>query len=147
MGALKSIREELADCVVRFEGVGVGDWVWCCHHDILIEQLTEPPGSRINWILQEKNFKERARRLFEFRPVHACPSDEVVTEYFKLKKEMQEIIDKGFDSFDMFTQVWGKLKILERKWSDDTRYLIPIHAQEVPGTTWNGEEIIFGEEE
>ena len=66
---LKSIEEELEDCRKRFEGVGVGALVWCCHHSIELEMLTELPEARIAYIMREKSVDERARRLYEFAPV------------------------------------------------------------------------------
>ena len=66
---LKSIEEELEDCRKRFEGVGVGALVWCCHHSIELEMLTELPEARIAYIMREKSVDERARRLHEFAPL------------------------------------------------------------------------------
>jgi len=66
---LGTIEEELAACRKRFEGVEVGAFVWCCHHEIELEVLTEPPEKRIDYIMHENSSIERARRLYEFRPV------------------------------------------------------------------------------
>ena len=65
---LLTIEVEAAECRKAFEGVEVGAVVKNCHHDRLLEVLTEPAEARITYILTSKVEGERARRLREFRP-------------------------------------------------------------------------------
>ena len=66
---LKSIAEEEADCRAAFVGIAVGAFVLHCHHNSLLEVLTEPEENRINYILCDKPEAEQALRLRLFRPV------------------------------------------------------------------------------
>lgn len=66
---LGTIEEERAACEKAFKGVPVGALAWHCHHDQLIERLSEPAENRIAFILKNKPEGERALRLHLFRPV------------------------------------------------------------------------------
>jgi len=88
---LKSIEEELEDCRKRFEGVGVGALVWCCHHSIELEMLTELPEARIAYIMSEKSVDERARRLYEFAPVRGELPAQVIKASAELNKASAEL--------------------------------------------------------
>jgi len=66
---LKSIEEEAADCRDALANTQVGDLVWLCHHEVLMERLYEPAENRINYILSSKSTGEQALRLRCFRPV------------------------------------------------------------------------------
>ena len=69
MTKLKSIELELAACRAAFKKCPDAKFVWCCHHEILVEPLTESPESRIEYILETKSETERALRFRNFRPV------------------------------------------------------------------------------
>ena len=49
--SIGTIEQELALCRSAFKGVKVGAVVKNCHHDLLLEILTEPPGTRIAYIM------------------------------------------------------------------------------------------------
>jgi len=68
---LLSIPEEAALCRAAFAGVPVGAMVRHCHHERVIEPLTQPPEKRIAYILSDKPIEEQALRLHLFRPVRA----------------------------------------------------------------------------
>ena len=69
MKPIKSIEEELADCRKAFAEHPDAKLVWCCHHTVLVEKLTEPFENRISYILLVKPEEERAARFRNFRPV------------------------------------------------------------------------------
>jgi len=120
---LGTIEEELAACRKRFEGVEVGAFVWCCHHEIELEVLTEPPEKRIDYIMHENSSIERARRLYEFRPVLG-----------KLPAEL----GKARVEWNNASAEWDKAY---------AKYHVEIHAlhvAEVPDTAWNGTSILGG---
>ena len=118
---LGTIEEELVACRKRFEGVEVGAFVWCCHHGIELEVLTEPPEARIGYIMHGKSSIEQARRLYEFRPVlgklptkcdKAC--DEYHKAYAEWGKARAEWVkasakwDKDRDEWDKAYAKWDK---------------------------------------
>ena len=120
---LGTIEEELAACRKRFEGVEVGAFVWCCHHEIELEVLTEPPEKRIDYIMHENSSIERARRLYEFRPVLG----KLPAELGKARVEWDKACDEWNKAYD--------------------EYHVEIHAlhvAEVPDTAWNGTSILGG---
>ena len=67
---LLSIPEEAALCRAAFVGVRVGAMVRHCHHERVIEPLTQPPETRIAYILSFKPIEEQALRLHLFRPTY-----------------------------------------------------------------------------
>ena len=75
MKPIKSIEKELADCRQAFAEHPNAKLVWCCHHEVLVEKLTEPVENRISYILSNKPQEEQAVRFRNFRPV----KDEVTT--------------------------------------------------------------------
>ena len=46
-----------------------GDFVWCCHHELIVETLTEPPESRSAYIDRYKPEREQSVRHAAFRRV------------------------------------------------------------------------------
>lgn len=47
----------------------VGEWAWLCHHGLLLEQLNEPSGNRVDYVKKYKSKHEQPVRLEWFRPV------------------------------------------------------------------------------
>ena len=66
---LKSIKLEAAACRKAFKGVPVGSFVLHCHHELLMEKLTQSAEDRIAYILSDKPEHEQALRLRLFRPL------------------------------------------------------------------------------
>ena len=141
---LGTIEEELAACRKRFEGVEVGAFVWCCHHEIELEVLTEPPEKRIDYIMHENSSIERARRLYEFRPVLG----KLPAELGKARVEWNNASaewDKAYDEWNKARAEWDKARAELAKAYDE--YHVEIHAlhvAEVPDTAWNGTSILGG---
>jgi len=107
---LGTIEEELAACRKRFEGVEVGAFVWCCHHEIELEVLTEPPEKRIDYIMHENSSIERARRLYEFRPVLGKLPAELGKARVEWGKAYAEW-DKAYDEWDNAYAELGKARV------------------------------------
>ena len=59
---------EIAAIDARY-AAGETVWMWCVHHEVLCEPLTEPLSNRIAYINTMKAAAERPRRLEELRPV------------------------------------------------------------------------------
>jgi len=68
MKNLKSIEEEKQDCIDAWEAFPA-TWAWMCHHEILVEPLTEYFMYRVNYITRHKPLNEQAVRFRNFRPV------------------------------------------------------------------------------
>jgi hypothetical protein len=162
---LGTIEEELAACRKRFEGVKVGAFVWCCHHEIELEMLTEPPEARIGYILKEKSSIEQARRLYEFRPVLGKLPTKLAKTYAKLAKTRAELdnacsewykvrdeLDNARGEWNNASAKWAKAYAERNEAYDEwdkayAEYHVEIHAlhvAEVPDTAWNGTSILGG---
>ena len=63
-----SIEEELKRCIAAFKKYPRSRYVWCCHHERLIE-INDGYRKRIGYILREKPEREHARRFYNYRPV------------------------------------------------------------------------------
>jgi hypothetical protein len=74
---LKSIEEEVQDCIAAFEAAGtkVGDLVNFCHHQHPVEILTEDFQNRIDFIVNNKQIGEIALRLRLFRPIKTIDNE------------------------------------------------------------------------
>ena len=141
---LGTIEEELVACRKRFEGVEVGAFVWCCHHGIELEVLTEPPEARIGYIMHGKSSIEQARRLYEFRPVLGKLPAKWDKAYAKWGKARAKW-DKASAKWDKARDEWVKDR---DEWDKaSAKYHVEIHAlhvAEVPDTAWNGTSILGG---
>ena len=65
---LGSIEVEAAKCRKAWKAAPKAILAWHCHHEILIEPLTDPAENRIRFILSSKGEHEQALRLHLFRP-------------------------------------------------------------------------------
>jgi tryptophan 2,3-dioxygenase len=65
---LGSIAIETQKCRAAFKAAPKAILAWHCHHEILVEPLTEPAENRIRFILSGKSEHEQALRLHLFRP-------------------------------------------------------------------------------
>jgi hypothetical protein len=84
------IEIELQKCKLAFE-TNPSDYAWCCHHEVLVEKLTEPYINRIEYILSDKLENEQVIRFRNFRPV--VNGLEVVKEY----TEKRDILYKDYN--------------------------------------------------
>jgi cation transport regulator ChaB len=141
---IKSIEEELADCRAAFAQHPNAKLVWMCHHEVLIEPLTNPFEHRINYILINKPENERAVRLRNFRPVKneaavksardvywaaVKPAQEV---YWAATKSARDANDAAVKSAEEV--YWAAIKAPQQP-------LVEVLDQEYPNNTWNGDSI------
>ena len=142
MSELKSIEEEALDCRAAFEGVKVGAVVKNCHHDRLLELLSEPAEERIVYILRNKPEEEQARRLREFRP---WPYP-LIAEWSKACAEWRKACaewDKAAAEWDKADAEWDKACAEWSKADAEPAIIAQLHSS-FPDTTWNGKSI-FGD--
>jgi len=134
---LGTIEEEAARCRKAFEGVEVGALVWHCHHDRLIEVLSEPAENRIEYILTYKPEDERALRLRLFRPVrHKFRSwVKIHAAWLKAHAKLRRADAALWEEY----AEWEKAVA---EWEEADREEIAIaHAEECPDCPWDGKTI------
>jgi vacuolar-type H+-ATPase subunit H len=153
MKELKSVQEELRDCVNRFEGVSVGSLVWCCHHEELLEILCEPAQERIEYIMRYKPPSELARRLFEFRPVLSELPESVEKAWEKAWEAREKAREKAREAREKAREAGEKEREAREAWEkareagekereareadkECSALLLEIHLREVPDTSW-----------
>jgi len=171
---LGTIEEEAAACRAAFAAVQVGDWALFCHHNIIVEQLREPPENRISYILSEKPKNEQAARLHWFRPLPQTTADDyranlkVLEDDYRKKLEPIEdgyraelkrlynyyraklkVIDDDYraDLKTIEVGYWAKLKVID----DDYRAKCKVFdddliARYLPGCPWDGTTLFPKEE-
>ena len=130
-----TIAQEAAACRKRFADVKVGSWVRCCHHEVLIEELGEPPENRIAYILAKKSTMEQARRLREFAPI----PPEMGADYDVKRATLRA--DYGARCATIRADYDAKRATIRADYEAKCVQLqAPIIAL-VPDTTWTGESI------
>ena len=102
--------EEIAAIDARFHA-GETVWMWCLHHEVLFESLTEPLSARIAYIKAHKETDEIPIRLSEIQPV------------------------KNMNLFAPACKAYEEAIATARKALED------LHRDEYPGTCWNGKSI------
>ena len=130
---LKSIAEEEAHCRAAFVGIEVGAFVLHCHHNSLLEVLTEPAENRINYILCDKPEAEQALRLRLFRPV---PPEHLSAEWDKACAEWH----KARAEWDKADAEWDKARAELAKARAECEKS-GHHAVICPGCPWDGSTI------
>ena len=132
MKQLGTIKEEEAECRAAFTEYNKAAWVWCCHHGILCENLTEPAENRIDYILSSKNKSEQALRLRNFRP---CKNNEAVASAIKAYNEAVEPDIKAYNE-----AVEPAIKAYDEAVASVRKALEQLHNSEWPNS-WNGKSI------
>lgn len=135
---LKTIEEEAADCRAAFEGSQIGDLVNFCHHQVIIENLSEPAEDRIAYILKDKSHWERALRLRLFRPIQR-PQDipwplanalkALTKALLNYRKEVQEY-GADYDVLDGLRRAYG---VVQEKALKDYPF------EKIFGVEWKGD--------
>ena len=154
-----TIKKEAAACRERFEGIEVGSWVRCCHHEELVEKLFESPKHRIKYILRQKHRSERARRLHEFWPIPKEMADEyfakrklISDEYLAKSKSIDDEFDAKLESINdeydaelkpIYDEYRAKLKLINPEYRAKFKLIEDQIIALVPDTTWNGRSIFY----
>ena len=127
MKKIKTIKIELAACRAAFAAAPDARLAWCCHHEVLVEPLTESPEARIEYILNHKPTRERAVRLRNFRPVRiALP---------KAYIQAGEAYYQAWEAYGQAEQAYCQAR------EADLPELTRLHAKDWPDHTWNGRSI------
>ncbi len=163
---LGTIKQEEAKCRKAFSGVKTGALVQLCHHDTLVEFLTEPPENRIDYILNEKPNKERALRLRLFRPWKwELPADwkktdadcqKAYEDWQKAYADCQKTYadrKKAYEDWQKAYADWKKTDAdcqktdadWQKAYADLKSYFETEHRKHYPDSPWNGKSI-FKEE-
>ena len=160
---LGSIEEEAAACRAAFAGVTVGAWVLFCHHNIIVEQLSEPPENRISYILRKKPENERAARLHWFRPLSQTIADDYRAKREPIYDDYRAKCDQLDDDYRAKNKpIYDDYRAKREQLDDDYRAKRdPIDddyrakreqldddlmGRHLPGCPWNG-KTLFPEEE
>jgi hypothetical protein len=139
----------------------IGSWWWCVHHEIHMEQLTEPIENRADYIIANKPAHEIELRLKEMRPVlhpERLPKnlikakdayDKAEDAYNKAKdayNKAKDAYDKAGDAYNKAKDAYDKAGDAYYKAKDAYKpQLAALHLEEYPDTKWNGKSIFGGE--
>ena len=130
-------------------------YAWHVHHDVLVEELTEPIEVRQEYIRQNKPKNEIETRLRLLKPVRSDFSEydairsKAWSEYdaieSKARSECDAIRSKAWSEYDaIVSKARSEYDAIESKaWSE---YVLPLHAKECPNCPWNGMTIFPGKE-
>lgn len=145
MTASATIEEAAARCRARMAGAKVGDWVWCCHHDRMLETLTEPPENRIDCILYVKPEHERIVRLDAFRLV-VGPLPEWPVKAWRAYNETWQAYRHARQAYDEAWRAYAGVVLAydaaERAARPEVEALFAVECADVP---WGPRGLIFPE--
>jgi len=118
---LGTIAQEKLDCIKAWKRHNSIQVAWCCHHEVLIDLLTEPFMSRINYISSDKPSHEQATRFRSFRPVRIGPAKLIKASnaYAKARNayiKASNAYAKARNAYSIKTTV----KFLNKDWPDNT---------------------------
>ena len=148
MKKIKTLEIELAACRAAFAAAPDAKLAWCCHHEVLVEPLTESPEARIEYILQNKQIEQQAVRLRNFRPVRiALP--EAYDQAWKAEGQALEAYCRAAKAYDQAWEAYYRAaeargqaaKAFKQAQEADLPELTRLHAKDWPDHTWNGRSI------
>ena len=138
---LKSPEKEKAKCIRAFRAYPDAKLAWCCHHQLLVEPLTEPWLNRVKYISEEKSKAEQASRFRSFRPVRVTLPDQVnkaETEYNKAWTKYNKARDEYVKAWNEYVKAWVNLDEVSAIFKSE---LEALHNQDWPDHTWNGNKV------
>jgi hypothetical protein len=166
MNIQKQIKAAERRCRAAFAKQPEATFSWCCHHERLFEQLTEPAENRIRFILGNKTESEQVTRLNNFRPVRffdkfkpardaydtACkPARDAYDTackpasdaYYAACKPARDAYDtackSASDAYDAACK--SARDAYDAACKSASRRLMKLYNQDVPLGTWNGKSI------
>ena len=155
---LLSIPEEAALCRAAFAGVPVGAMAWHCHHERVIELLTETAEKRIAYILSGKPIEEQALRLHLFRPTRDAAVDAAWAAYNAAldaawatyaaadkaaRATYNAALKAAWTAYDAADKAaWATCyAALKAAWTTYNAAVKAAHQAECPDCPWNGRTI------
>ena len=141
----KQIDGALKRCRAAFAKYPNAKWAWCCHHEVIAEQLSEPAETRIRYILENKPRSELVARFNNFRPVR----DE--NKFKPARAEYERVESPAWAEYERVTSPARAEyeRVTSQAWAEYERVksqafkisLRNIYKQDVPIGTWNGKSI------
>lgn len=119
---------------------------WCCHHEILLEKLTEPASVRLAYIRGYKPQHEIITRINNFRPA----SSKVVALYDEYESNQLDLVKEyQLNLRNIFHNHTSNAAVLIHKYLSDRNdlgneyrsKLEVLYHIEVPLGTWTGNSI------
>ena len=145
---LKSIEKEAADCRARCASMKVGDLILHCHHETLLERLTEPAEDCINYILQSKTDNVALRLRLMGPPI---VEDIVLSdaEWKRADAERERTDAELKRTYAEWKRIYAKCERADAEWkrtyAECERTYEPHYARLYPDSPWNGKTIFAGE--
>ena len=109
-------------------------WVWHCHHDVLLEPLTEPLKNRIKFIKENKPKDEIKLRLKLLKPVRGKLPEEFIEacqKYVEARQKYDEVEQKYNEEYDEARQKYDEM------WQEYGLQIEALHKKECPDCSWN----------
>ena len=152
--------EQIAAIDARFES-GETVWMWCIHHSVLCEPLSEPLSNRIKFINEHKEASERPIRLLALQPTMGPPPEVLVRAHADCNKAHADFdkarADYGKARCDKGRADYGKawadyrnsLADYGKAWADCAPELLAQLRREYMDHPWDDEQgqINFGDTE
>ena len=132
----RTVEQAKADCIAAWAAHPEATHGWCVHHEVEMEELTEPIENRIRYIVENKAEEEIVTRLDNLRPVLSKVPiltqkayDEATAPAWKAYREAIAPAEKAY----------GKAIAPARKAYGEA--IAAAHKQDVPDHTWDGKTI------
>ena len=139
-------------------------WIWHCHHDILLEPLTEPLKNRIEYIKNNKSKNEIELRLKLLKPVKGKLPDEIIKvgkAYYKAQETSDkvgeayyktweayiktgEVSDKAWEAYykpwEAYYKMWEAYvkvwEVYDKTLKKYSKEINELHEKECPNCPW-----------
>ena len=154
----RTVEQAKADCIAAWAAHPEATHGWCVHHEVEMEELTEPIENRIRYIVENKAEEEIVTRLDNLRPVLSKVPiltqkayDEATAPAWKAYREATAPAWKAYDeatapawkayreAIAPAEKAYGKAIAPARKAYGEA--IAAAHKQDVPDHTWDGKTI------
>ena len=127
-------------------------FAWHIHHDVLVEELTEPIENRIEYIKKFKPKNEVKLRLKLLKVVKGELPKEFVEawqkyyeawqKYYETWQKYYETWQKHVEARQKYYEAWQKYVKVYKKYESQ---ILALHEKECPNCSWNGKTIFSKE--
>ena len=116
-------------------------FAWHCHHEVLVEPLTEPFSVRVKYIKENKPEHEQEIRLRLFKKVKGKLPSAVVKAWVAYDKAWVAY-DKASAAYDKAGAAYVKARAaFVKALADNMPAILELHAKECPNCPWDGKTI------
>ena len=148
----RTVEQAESECRAAWALRPDAEYGWCVHHEVELEELTEPIENRIQYILDHKAKTEQIVRLDNLRPVLTLSTILAQKAYKELSiaSAQKAYSESSASAWKAYSESLASAQKAYNEssasaWKAYSESSASAHKQDVPSHTWNGTSIFAKE--